>query len=205
MQPPPLSYSSTATPDDAVSTEGITFTLDDIVFTCHGRVSAFDLSEWAGPAADAGDDNMDIDAIRILADLMRSVLGDRTYRDLSAHRRKHLTPDSVMQQIVMDVVGRVAGRPSGRPLPSRDGPPEPAQPAAVSLSPASAPQPPARPQPEGRPLIGAAALARLAADGDIRFAQAPDAAATPRARRPATIRRIGPARQQVEVEEATTG
>ena len=119
----PRRYSSTATADDAASTEGIDFWIDDVQFICHGRISAFDLSEFAGPAADAQEDMLDAGVMRLLADLMRMVLGEDTYRAVTRHRREHKTPDVVMQQILMDVVAEVNQRPSARRLPSPGGPP----------------------------------------------------------------------------------
>jgi hypothetical protein len=210
MPQAPLSYSSDSMPDDAVSTEGITFTLDGTVFTCHGRISIFDLSEFAGPAADAGDDNLDPRAVRVLADLMQMVFGDPTYRDVTLHRRMRHTPDGLMQQILMDVVGQVSrNRPSARPSPSRAGPPATASPPAASSSPASAPQPPqAEPEPEPRVPLAPAMLARLAKEGDIVFAPAPPGdAATPPGRHPARIRRLSLAHGErgVEIQEQQTG
>jgi hypothetical protein len=220
---PPLNYSSTASPDDAVSTEGITFTLDGVTFACHGRISIFDLSEFAGPAADAGEDSTDPDVVRMLADLMRMVLGADTYRLVTKHRRAHQTPDAIMQQIVMDVVGAVnGGRPSARPSPSPAGEPAPARSAAVSPSPASppaswppqdvrAPASPAWTPPDPRAPVtplAPAVLAALASTGDITFA-APPAAATPRdplaVKKPARIRRLSLAHPErgVQVEDQT--
>jgi hypothetical protein len=198
----PLTYSSTSQPDDAVSTAGIQFTLDGVVFTCHGRVSAFDLSEFAGPAADAGDDTVDPDVVRLLADLMRVVLGDATYRLVSKHRRAHQTPDGVMQQILMDVVGQVGRHPSARPAPSRAGPPPPDPSPAASPWQAGVEWEPPRPQVD--PQI----LAALARQGDIRFADAPPpgAATNPAAgKRPARVRHISLAHPErgVQVEERT--
>ena len=202
---PPRTYSSAATPDDAVSTEGIDFTLDDVMFICHGRISAFNLSEFAGPAADAGDNIVDPDVVRLLADLMRMVLGDSTYREVTKHRRKHHTPDSVMQQILMDVVGAVGGRPSARPSPSPAGRRPAARPAAVSPSPASPPEPATDTAPER--VLTAQMLATLARDGDIRFAPG-DAATAPNpasGKRAATVRRLSLAHPErgVQVEERT--
>jgi hypothetical protein len=203
---PPRTYSSAATPDDAVSTEGIDFTLDEVEFICHGRISAFDLSEFAGPAADAGENIVDPDVVRLLADLMRMVLGDQTYREVTKHRRKHQTPDSVMQQILMDVVGAVGGRPSARPSPSRAGRRPAVRPAAVSPSPAS-PAPATAPEPAPERVLSAQMLATLARDGDIRFAPG-DAATTANpasGKRAATVRRLSLAHPErgVQVEERT--
>jgi hypothetical protein len=159
----PRDYSSAATDDDAVSTEGIDFTIDGEPFVCHGRISAFDLSEFAGPASEAAtaDQVSDPAVVRMLADLMRMVLGDDTYRQVTKHRRLHRTPDSVMQQLLMDVVGAVGERPSARPSPSRGG-----RPPRVS-------SPAASPSPAGPAAGRMAALAALAANGDITFADPP--------------------------------
>jgi hypothetical protein len=201
----PRSYSSAATPDDAVSTDGIDFTLDGVRFVCHGRISAFDLSEFAGPAADA-DNDLDPALVRILADLMRMVCGEQTYREITRHRRAHHTPDEVIQQILMDVVEAAASRPSARPSPSPGGRRQPASAPAGLPSPAGpAPDPgpppdqqqweawspPASPPPPPEPArIGARALALLAQQGDITFADPPPAGAPapPRAAPPGQVR-----------------
>jgi hypothetical protein len=179
---PPRSYSSTAAADDAVSTEGVTFTLDGVAFTCHGRISTFDLSEFAGPAADADADNPDPQLVRVLADMMRLIMGPATFRAFTAHRRAHATPDSLVQQILLDIIEDATGRPSARPSPSPAGPrPTPAQPAASPWR-AGVPGQPDRRLPD-------AMLAAMARDGDIRFADAPAPDAEP-APHPATIRRL---------------
>lgn len=210
MTGPRRSYSSAATEDDAVSTEGITFDLDNVAFTCHGRISAIDLSEFAGPAADAGDNDLDPHLVRILADMMRMVFGEETYREITRHRRKHQTPDGLMQTILMDVVEEAAQRPTSRPSPSPGGRPEPRPSLAGSPSP-DGPEwepwtPPARPVAprQGR---GDRALTALAGLGDVTFAPAPGAAAPPNpaaGKRPARVRRLSLAHpeQGVQVQEA---
>jgi hypothetical protein len=205
----PRSYSSAATPDDAVSTEGIDFTLDGVRFVCHGRISAFDLSEFAGPAADA-DNDLDPALVRILADLMRMVCGEQTYREITRHRRAHHTPDEVIQQILMDVVEAAASRPSTRPSPSPGGRRHRAPALAGSPSPAGpAPAPgqdqnqdqdpewetwsppPSRPAPASPARLGAGALALLAEQGDITFAEPPPTGA------PAAVRAAPPGQVRV--------
>ena len=155
--------------DQDVSTEGMTFRIDGVLFTCHGRVSAFDLAEFAGRAEDAGPEINDPGVVRILADFMHGLLGDPTYAEVTRHRRVHKTPDSVMQQIIFDLIEDTADRPLTRPSPSPAGPQAPASPPAVSPSPATAPS-------RGAELAGLAATAwdRLAAEGDISFADLPD-------------------------------
>src|ERR1700748_3626429 len=102
---PKRTYTSAASKDDAASTEGLTFELDDVEFTCHGRISAFDLAEFAGPVADAGNaDTADPAVLRILTDFLRVVLGDKTYAAFTRHRRVHKTPDEVVQQILFDII-----------------------------------------------------------------------------------------------------
>lgn len=186
--------------DDAVSTEGLTFTIDGTEFTCHGRISAFDLSEFAGPAADAGEDILDPGVMRILSDLMRAVLGDETYRALRRHTRAHRTPDEVIQQILMDLTEDAVSRPSPGPSQSPAGPaaPVPASSAVVSRSPAGRPATrdhlPPRQRRARQPKVPdrAKVVTALASDGgDLRFADA--APRKPRAAVPAgppMIRRI---------------
>jgi hypothetical protein len=187
--PPRRSYSSAggaATDDDAVSTEGMEFDLDGVTFICHGIVSAFDLAEFARAAGDAGPDIADPGVIRILADFMQGILGDPTYDDVTRHRRKHRTPDPVIQQILFDLIEDLANRPTQPSSASPDG------------QPAAAPQPDASPSPAGteaapdRAAMPAALAAALSEDGDIIFASAVPAAtaATRSAGRPATVRTI---------------
>ena len=145
----------------------MTFRLDGVLFTCHGRVSAFDLAEFAGRAEDAGpEDNIaDPGVVRILADFMHGLLGDPTYAEVTRHRRAHHTPDPVMQQIIFDLIEDSANRPSPRPSPSPAGPPAPVSPPAVSPSPVSL-----APEPAGLAGVAAEAWGRLASEGDIIFA-----------------------------------
>ena len=121
--------------DQAVSTEGITFRLDGVLFTCHGRVSAFDLAEFAGRAEDAAPEINGSRRGRILADFMHGLPGDPTYAEVTRHRLVHQTPDSVMQQIIFDLIEDSVDRlyPGRRPRRSAAGPasPPPAPPSPV--------------------------------------------------------------------------
>lgn len=139
MAKKPRTYTSAATTDDAASTEGLTFTLDETEFTCHGRISAFDLAEFAGPVADAGNaDSADPAVLRILSDFLRTVMGEQTYAKFTKHRRVHKTPDEVVQQILFDIIEDSSDSPTSGPAPSPAGPGSPAPAPAVSSSPASA-------------------------------------------------------------------
>jgi hypothetical protein len=184
--PPKRQYSS-ASPDDAQSTDGIEFELDGVTFTCHGRISAFDLAEFAGPIADAGtaSETTDPSVLRILSDFLRTILGDATYRQLTAHRRAHNTPDDVVQQILFDVIEDSSNRPTTAPSPSPAGPPAPGTAPAGSPSPAlaaaPAPVPDPAPAPDQADQDQAAVpdwppaedLALLAQLGDVSFAAPP--------------------------------
>lgn len=198
----PREYSSAATADDAVSTEGITFKLDGVEFTCHGRISSFDLAEFAGPAADADEaeaDGRPIDPalVRVLGDLTHVVLGDPTHRQFTSHRRKHHTPDDVVQQILLDVIEEAtSGRPSARLSPSPAGPQPPQPSPAVSPSPAG-PASPRRPVQRSRRL-----LQDLQRHGEVLLADAPGPdAATPGPRQGGRVRRLSLARPGVEIIE----
>ena len=128
MSPKPRrSYSSAGRSDEVATTEGITFDLDGVTFTCHGHLSAFDLAEFAGPVADAPDpENVsDPGVLRILSDFLRALMGQQTYIAFTAHRRKHRTPDEVVQQILFDLVEDVTSRPFPKPSPLRPGLPAP--------------------------------------------------------------------------------
>jgi hypothetical protein len=175
---PGRSYSSAATEDDAVSTEGLDFWLDDVRFVCHGRLSAFDLAEFAGRAEDAGPEIADPGVVRILGDFMHTILGDPTYADVTRHRRAHKTPDAVVQQILFDLIEATVSRPTARPSPSPAGPPGPVSPPAVSPSPGT----PAL----SVPARQAAVLRVLAAQGDVTLAGPP---AEPEPRAP-VVRRV---------------
>jgi hypothetical protein len=181
------SYSSAATEDDAISTEGMTFWLDGIQFTCHGRLSVFDLGEFASRAEDAGpvDNINDPGVIRIIADFLHGMLGDPTYADVTRHRRQHKTPDGVMQQVVFDLITDAAGRPTVRPSPSPAGRSAPPSPPAVSPSPAGPPAAAVVPAARQR-----AVMAALAAVGDITFADLPDETEPETPEREPVIRRV---------------
>ena len=163
------SYSSAGGDEEETSTEGMTFRIDGVLFTCHGRVSAFDLAEFAGRAEDAGPEINDPGVVRILADFMHGLLGDPTYAEVTKHRRVHRTPDAVMQQIIFDLIEDAADRPLTRPSPSPAGRPEATSSAGASRSPATAPAS------RGADLAGIATTAwdRLSAEGDITFAELP--------------------------------
>jgi hypothetical protein len=180
--PPRRSYSSAATDDDAATTEGIDFWLDGVQFICHGRISAFDLAEMAGRAEDAGPEITDPGVIRILSDFTKSILGEQTYYELTKHRRKHRTPDAVIQQIIFDMIEDTIHRPIRKPSPSPAGPETVTSQPDVSPSPVSEPAAPADGARRER------ALAMLAAQGDIRLAAA--GPPTPAGPRPPTIRTV---------------
>jgi len=126
---PKRSYTSTpeagGAEQDVASTEGITFDLDGIEFTCHGRISMYDISAAAGSLTSDGIID-DPDAIPAIADLIREVLGADTYRAFTRHRRAHRTPDMVVQDIINGVIEetgeRATGRPTVKPPTSPDGP-----------------------------------------------------------------------------------
>jgi hypothetical protein len=196
MPPKKRSYSSAASSDDAQSTDGITFELDGVSFTCHGRISAFDLAEFAGPVADAGTDNESTDprVLRILADFLATIMGPGTYRQFTDHRRAHSTPDEVVQQILFDIIEDSSARPTPAPSPSPGGPPGPGTAPAGSPSPASAAAPPALdPVPETVPETvpdwpPAEDLAVLAQLGDVSFTDPPPPGTEPPPAAPRNVR-----------------
>ncbi len=125
--PPRKTYSSTrapgAAPDqDVVSTEGVSFTLDDTEFVCHGELDGQDMIDLAVPMADAGDGFFDPEALAAVGRFMRQVMGEETYRKFAAHRRRHRTPQQVVADILMDLVQEITARPPGSPSPSPSGP-----------------------------------------------------------------------------------
>jgi hypothetical protein len=137
---PPRKYSSAAgtgtDADEIMSTEGITFELDDATFECHGQIDGQDMIDLAVPMSDAGEGWFDPEALAAIGRFYRQVLGDETYRQFSAHRRRKRTPPSVVAQIMLDLIGEITSRPPARPSPSPAGPPTtPASSAAVSPSP----------------------------------------------------------------------
>lgn len=165
------SYSSAGGTEEETSTEGMTFRIDGVLFTCHGRVSAFDLAEFAGRAEDAGPEINDPGVIRILSDFMHGLLGDPTYAEVTRHRRVHRTPDAVMQQIIFDLIEDAADRPSPRPSPSPAGRPEATSSPGASRSPATAA---AASQGTDLARLADSAWDRLAAEGDITLADLTD-------------------------------
>ena len=159
--PPRKTYSSTRAPgaqpdQDVVSTEGVSFTLDDIEFTCHGELDGQDMIDLAVPMSDAQEGWFDPEALAAVGRFMRQVMGEDTYRAFAAHRRRKRTPQQVVADILMDLVQEITARPPGRPSPSPSGPPAtgPSSPAASpppALAPARAMHSPAGPavDPEG--------------------------------------------------------
>jgi hypothetical protein len=144
---PPRSYSSkapagTEAEEEIISTEGVTFTLDDVEFTCHGQLDAQDFIDLAGPLMDAGDGWFDPEALAAVARFYRLVLGDESHRAFSAHRRRHRTPPSVVAQIMTDLIEEITARPPGRLSHSPGGPPRTAASSQDgSPSPGSPPAP----------------------------------------------------------------
>jgi hypothetical protein len=123
-----------ATGEESISTEGYTFTLDAVTFTCHGEMDANDLVELA-PLMDAGEgDWLDPASLAAIGHFYRAVLGPVTYRQFSAHRRQHRTAPSVVAQIMFDLIEEVTAGPPAVPSPSQAGPP-PTGPSSAGGSP----------------------------------------------------------------------
>ena len=205
---PPRKYSSSAVTDadadEIISTEGITFDLDDTTFECHGQFDGQDMIDLAVPMADAGSGWFDPEALAAVGIFYRQVLGDETYRAFTRHRRTHRTPPSVVAQIMMDLIGEITSRPPERPSPSRAGPPTTAaSPAAASSSPERAVHvlPKTAVDPEGiiPPEIAAAAEVILAPPPPAH----PRAAEDPMAGTHRTINLGNPDRTAVEPAPAT--
>lgn len=163
---PPRSYTSKPAPgadaaeEEVISTEGITFTLDGVVFTCHGTLDAQDFIDLAGPLMDAGDGWFDPEALAAVARFYRLVLGDESHRAFQAHRRRHRTPSPVVAQIMTDLIEEITARPPGRLLLSPDGlPPTGGSSPAASPSPGSGPAPAPRQQPPARAMPSPAGAA----------------------------------------------
>jgi len=119
-------YTSQAAPgiegDEVISTEGVSFDLDGVEFTCHGQMDANDLVELA-PLLDAGESNwLDPASLAAVGHFYSQVMGRATYAQFQAHRRRHRTPPSVIGQILMDLIQEVTERPPGRLSPSPSGP-----------------------------------------------------------------------------------
>lgn len=140
---PPRKYSSDAErnpdADEIMSTEGISFELDDATFECHGQIDGQDMIDLAVPMSEASEGWFDPEALAAIGRFYRQVLGDDTYRQFSAHRRRKRTPPSVVAQIMMDLIGEITDRPPARPSPSQAGPERtPVSSAAGSRLPARA-------------------------------------------------------------------
>ncbi len=137
---PPRSYSSAARTEDddqqVFSTEGVTFTLDDVTFECHGEIDGQDMVDLAVPMSDAQEGWFDPEALAAVGRFYQQVLGADTYRSFSAHRRRHRTPQSVIATILMDLIAEVTERPPAKPSPSPAG-----RPKTVPSSPAASPSP----------------------------------------------------------------
>lgn len=152
---PPHSYTSTSSGDDPadeeISTEGLSFELDGVTFTCHGYFDSQDLAELAAPLLDAKAGWMDPEALGAVATFYRTIMGEDTYRAFARHRRTHRTPASVVSAIMTDMIGELTSRdpqkpsdsPPGLPATGGSSPAGPARPASGE-SPAQPGSPPHR-------------------------------------------------------------
>jgi hypothetical protein len=208
---PPRSYSSKPAPgtspeEEIISTEGLSFDLDGVTFTCHGAIDAQDFIDLATPLMDAGDGWFDPEAVAAVGRFYRLVLGEASHRAFQAHRRHHRTPPSVVARIMTDLVEEITARPPGSPSPSPDGPPPTgASSPAVSLSPASPPAP-AQPRSVSSPAAGGAVdpegIIPPEWANDVDVVLAPPAAAA-QAPEEAVHRTINLGRPGVQVRELT--
>lgn len=134
--------------NEVITTEGMSFQLDDVEFVCHGQFDANDLVDLA-PLLEAEDGNwFDPAALAAVGLFYKQFMGTGTYRQFQAHRRAHRTPPSVIAEIMMDLLKEAVERPPARPSPSPNGPP-----GTGGSSPAASPPGgfPAQPQPQGQP------------------------------------------------------
>lgn len=166
------STAAAAEGDEVISTEGVTFDLDDVEFVCHGQMDANDLVELA-PLLDAEGNWLDPAALAAVGHFYSQVMGRATWAAFSAHRRRHRTPPSVIAQIMMDLIQEVVQRPPGKPSPSPSGPEttavsSPAVPASPASEPAVHLPPNGAVDPEG--IIPR----EMAEAGDVILAPAPD-------------------------------
>lgn len=156
-----LSYTSEGAPGatdetEVVSTEGLTFDLDKVTFTCHGSLDANDLIDLA-PLLDADETWFDPAALGAVGSFYEQMMGTASYRALQRHRRQHRTRPSVIAQIMFDLIEEVMRRPPAKSSSSPGGPP----PTGAS-SPAA--PPPGGSQEEGEPRSMRSPAAGGAAD-----------------------------------------
>jgi hypothetical protein len=98
----------------------VTFTLDDVEFTCAGRPTALDISELA-EVAELGVDTDDPRAVAAMAKFFRVVLG-KEYGRFKEHMRAYDTGEDVLIEIMQGILEDLAARPTQEPSRSPDGP-----------------------------------------------------------------------------------
>ena len=114
--------------------DGFTFTLDDVMFTCLGRLSILRLSDLArrvsGSGADLEDAPPQVQASMIgsMSETLLMALGPPEYQRFIDHCDKHHTDDLVIIDIVQMINEQIqsaaeqaTGRPTGLSSPSSDG------------------------------------------------------------------------------------
>jgi hypothetical protein len=182
------SYTSAGAPGatdetEVVSTEGMTFDLDGVTFTCHGAIDANDLIDLA-PLLDADENWFDPAALGAVGTFYEQMMGTASYRALQRHRRARRTRPSVIAQIMFDLIEAAMNRPPDRSSSSPPGPP----PTAAS-SPAGSPPGGSPGEGEARSMRSPAAGGRVDPEGiippemahlaDVELAEAPPAGGAP--------------------------
>ena len=97
-----------------------TFELDDVKFTCEGRLTTLDVSELA-EVAELGVDTEDPRAAAAIAKFFRAALGMGEYNRLKNHMRAHDTAEDVLVDIMAGIMEDFAARPTEQPSSSHDG------------------------------------------------------------------------------------
>ena len=118
---PKRSYSSTAGESEAVSTEGMTFELDGVEFTCHGEFDSNDMTDLASALMDADENWVDPQALGAVGQLFATILGADTNRAFRRHRRANRTHPEVVSQILLDLIEDITDRPTQKPSASPRG------------------------------------------------------------------------------------
>lgn len=112
-----LAFSSARAAHDG---KAVTFTLDDVEFTCTHELAGIALLDLA---AAASEDVATVRGVAALRQFLRAALKDeREWLRFQEHTLKHNTSPLVLFEIMSEVMPKVIGHPTGRPSASADGP-----------------------------------------------------------------------------------
>lgn len=105
---------------DAHDGKAVTFTLDDVEFTCTTELAGVALLDLA---AAASEEIATVRGVAALQQFLRAALADEAeWRRFREHLISHRTSPQVLFEIMSEIMPKVIGHPTGRPSASADGP-----------------------------------------------------------------------------------